>query len=586
MRDNVGQFCDDLGLSLPRIAEGCRPAIEKLAYVASVDAAQLYSEAFIQKGKRFSFKGQALIAHSLTRDRVRLCPRCCLEDIGRATYRVEARPYRRSSWLIGPIRTCPAHELALVDIGLSSSMNGAMDTSAAIAQVVPKLSEMAMRSFSRPPSAFERYCLDRIDDGRKNQEGSNWLDRMPLHAAMRICGVLGAVALHGPTVILESLSEHQMWACEAAGFDIARDGQAGIRAFLEECRRAFADSRGEWGTRAIYGRLWEWIAHETDDPAYEPLRDILWHHIVETTPVGIGKEILGRRLGQRLTHSIHSASREYGLHPKRLRKLLVETGVISDAETKGLSDEHVVFSEPADGLLSDLSDAMSLNDVRIYGNFPRPHERILYENGFIEPFISGGTDTLKDHCFRRRDVDDFLDRLLGDADPAYFGVTGFFDIPSAAKRACCRAEQVIQLLLDRKLTRVGRNPKVDGYLSVLVDVDELRPLVIGEDHGGVSLRTATGRIRTSDRVLTALIVGHYIKAERVKNAVTKQTQTIIRPAELDRFLREFVGLRVLAEERLEHFRRTKAEMEARGIRPAFDPKVIMATFYRRQDLME
>ena len=178
----------------------------------------------------------------------------------------------------------------------------------------------------------------------------------------------------------------------------------------------------------------------------------------------------------------------------------------------------------------------------------------------------------------------FLEQLLADADPKYAGEAAFHDIPSAAKRACCRAEQIIRLLLDRKLGRVGRNPEVEGYLSVLVDIDEVRPLVSGEDHGGINLRTAGSLIRTSDRVLRALIDNGFIAAECVPNPVTKQIQTIIRPEELERFQNEFIGLHVLAKERGQHFRKVTIELQAKDIRPAFDPMQVRAIFYRMAEL--
>lgn len=584
-RDHASEFCSDFGMSLREIADGNPQQIQRLAEVASADFHQLYKEAFFRTGKRYIHKGQALTAFTLARDRVRVCPHCLIGDLRQDAVRPEAQMYRRSKWLVVPIRTCAVHNVELIDIGMGSEVTACFDASAAMALAMGQLPQMKDSVRPRHPTPFEQYVAKRVE-GSEQAGTSTLLNELPLYVAMRVCQVLGAVAVHGPTVKLENLGDHALWECEAAGFEVAKGGESSISRVFEGCWEAVSGSRGEFGTRATYGRIYEWLAHETDDTAYDPIREILWRHIVGTTPIAPGMEILGRKLDQRQVHSVHSASKAYGLHPKRLRRLLVETGVISKTATEGLSNGHVIAAaEKAEPVLAEISTALSLNEVRDYANLPRPHERILYENGFIKPIIAGGTKELKNHAFRRKDIDDFLARLLIDAREEFFGSPGFYDIRAAAKRTCCRAEQIIRLLLDRKLRRVGRHPEVAGYLSVLVDVEELRPLVVGEDHGGINLRTATGRIRTSDRVMTALIANHFIKTERVKNPVTKQVQTIIRPEELDRFLREFVGLHVLAEERYEHFRRTKAEMDARKIKPAFDPKVVMATFYRRKDLV-
>src|SRR3546814_18504790 len=88
-----------------------------------------------------------------------------------------------------------------------------------------------------------------------------------------------------------------------------------------------------------------------------------------------------------------------------------------------------------------------------------------------------------DYAFAKCDLDAFLGRLLANAREVFDGVPGFFTIPETAKRACCSASEIVAMILNGRLTRVGRRRGVSGYMSVLVDVEETRGLVRRMDHG-------------------------------------------------------------------------------------------------------
>jgi len=54
---------------------------------------------------------------------------------------------------------------------------------------------------------------------------------------------------------------------------------------------------------------------------------------------------------------------------------------------------------------------------------------------------------------------------------------------AAAKKACCGAEAIVRLAIDGKLARKWKLAGERGYMSLLVDVDEVRGLVrFGTSH--------------------------------------------------------------------------------------------------------
>jgi hypothetical protein len=74
------------------------------------------------------------------------------------------------------------------------------------------------------------------------------------------------------------------------------------------------------------------------------------------------------------------------------------------------------------------------------------------------------------------------------------------NIPEAAKLAFCMSEEVVRLILDGKLVRKWRLRGERGYMAVLVDVTEVRALVRGPDHGGLTGMEIKDKLSTTAKV--------------------------------------------------------------------------------------
>lgn len=144
--------------------------------------------------------------------------------------------------------------------------------------------------------------------------------------------------------------------------------------------------------------------------------------------------------------------------------------------------------------------------------------------------------------------------------------------------------EILRLILDKKHKWVGLLARVEGYMSVLIDVDEVRAKVRGANHGGLTLEAVETRLSTSDGVVRALINGGHLTAMRVISPVNRCPIVVVPAAEVAKFQQEYVSLFALAKERRKHFRVVKNKLEFDGVQPAFDPKKIGASFYRRCDL--
>lgn len=581
---SVRHFSLDMGFNFQGLVDGEQSTIAMLARRMGVDVEPLAANAITKIGeRRYEFRGQALVRASLSRSVLRACPHCLMRDLDeRRETQAALRPFGRTVWLIDSIRTCPEHDLGLIAVSTASRAHRVHDFAVLIQPSLPNLAGLAKEAPARQPSAFERFLLARCD-GSSGADAA-FLAGLSFYAAARACEMIGAIATHGPRFTADKLSDADWHEAGAVGFDIATGGEDGIRSFLTGLQDRFVMTKGDWGLRLVFGRLYEWLAYESDDPAYEPLRDIITRHVMETMPVGPGDEIFGREVAVRRLHSVRSAATEFALHPKRLRKVLRAGGHITQ-EAMVLTDDRILFD--AVGVrefLGRVADTISLKQAGEYLNAPRPQEKLLFDAGFIQPVVRGGSEGIHGHAFARRDLDAFLGRLLANATDAGPDNTTLLPIPAAAKRACCSAMEIVALILDGMLSRIGRDRSTSGYLSVLVDPDEVKPFVRGTDIGGLTLREVERALASSTAVVKALVeLGHLPSCVRM-NPVKRCPQRVVSQVDLDAFTSRYTSLHSLARETGIHFRKLSGMLRRAGIHPAFDPHAVKASFYERKEL--
>ena len=582
-RLSAREFCLDFGLHFQSVVDGDAAAIATIADLGGVCGADLAAHAFVRidnQKRDYLHRGQRLVRSALCRGRVRVCPRCLLDDIAaRSSLDPALAVFGRSSWLIEAVKTCFEHALGLVEISADMAPSSLHDFVAHATPALARLDRLAATATGRETSGLERYVLDRLD----GRPGAPLLDSIELHAAIRLCEMIGAVAMFGRTANLKRLSEQDWLQAGAAGFAVAAGGEPAIGAFLDELQRTYAyTGAGNEGPQALFGRFYQWLEFGggAEHPAYDPIRAVVGRHIREHLPVGPGDVVFGEPVRERKVHSVTTLSMETGMHPKRLEKLLRAAGLVgsgSDASTHKLL---LCDARLAARVVERARGALSLPAAGRYLNAPRVHIQLLAKRRFITPCLPAADFSANDQ-YAPADLDEFLSRLLGGARAVGKPKPGQMTIPSAAKRSCCSAAEIIRLILDRKLDWVGRLKGARGYLSVLVDAEEIRHKVRGQDHGGLTPRQVAAALGCNDKIIAPLVAGGHLKAQRVVNPINRCPQVVIMPAEVERFRREYVSLFVLAKERGEHFLAAKKALDAVGIMPAFDAKKVGATFYRR-----
>lgn len=163
------------------------------------------------------------------------------------------------------------------------------------------------------------------------------------------------------------------------------------------------------------------------------------------------------------------------------------------------------------------------------------------------PRVSGADHGAADQ-FALEDLDAFLDRLLDGALPVKAAGDGQVSIPDGAKLACCASGEIVRLILDGRLFRKSRLTSERGYMSVLVDIEEVGALVRGPDHGGLTGLEIKDRLSATAKVAAALIKHGHLKTITVINPVNRCPIVVVPVVEVERFAADYVSLFALAKQ--------------------------------------
>lgn len=577
---NAREFCLHMGLQFQQVIDGTVESIKQLEALSGVDALSLSKAALVKQNGLHLINGEELRKQFLRRVPFKYCPACLISDSERKDRLPQARMYGRRNWMVSFIRTCPIHHVELANQDGFANRSLVHDFSVWTRESKLDFRAILAGTKNRRTSDFERYITARLN----NEETSvAFLDPLPLYAAGRLCEMLGAIVHFGIKVATNSVTDSQWWTYSETGYQVMSKGEDAIRECLSSFHDRFFEKAHDMGGKALYGRFYEWLSHKNVDAAYDPIRDLVRGHAVATLPFGPGDEIFGPISVARRWHSVRTASIKFGLHPKRLRKILIGAGLADPTAMKLTYDRILMDAPQVETLMEASQQTLSSVEAQAYVNAPLAQWKILLKEGFVKPFIEHATGPTMVRKFSLRELDRFLHSITKSSSGVpVAGKT--CQIQVACRHARCKISEAIDLLIRGELQDVALDPEARGIMAVHVNVSELSRKTKWGDHDGLSLIEAANDLRTAKKVLVALLNVGVMPSRSARNPVNRCPQTVIQPVDLAAFKTRFVSLGNLAIERGEHFRRTKKLLKEAGIFPAFDPQTIHASFYERTQI--
>ncbi len=558
-------------------------ALNAVATLGGADCSELSKYTPEPLGEKFCLlNGQKFGRLSISRTYFRFCPNCIEEDLRSYEGPPTARPWLRLEWTITHFRSCERHQVFLNAYHPNRRRFEPFDFSRAIEGLIPSLGELTAATLKSPPSPFQKWLLGKIDGGKDEQ---NWLDDVPLYAAVNFCETLGVSALHPPKVKTSLLTETQ-WA-EAAdeGFAIAHAGPDAVCMLLDKLNNLQSKTRGVWGPRDTYGLVYGLLQKTIIDEAYEKFRHVIREFAIRTMPIEPGTDVLGTTVHERVVHTIRTASRDSGAHALTIRKLFEKRGITEGRYESGLVDHRVtVDAAEIQNVVESLKDALSTPQVEKLTGIPRIPLKVLIADGYL-PTVTGSTGrAYAKHRFSKTEVDKLMNRLFQDAEIIADPAPRQLPVQEARNAACASNSQILSMIMGGVLKWKGRLAGVSDYGGLLVDADEITRLIrsSGEKTGLTKLE-AKNFIPGMGRDSVAMFIRDG-KLETVEefNPEARRMSTVISRGSAEKFLETFVSLGELSQISGLHHKQVRLLLRTVRIDPSFDPDEFQSFFYLRE----
>ncbi|MDX0907693.1 hypothetical protein GOL75_14365 [Sinorhizobium medicae] len=461
------EFCQDMGLRFQSLVDGDGPSVNRMLELTRQEHRANAVGIARREDRTLTFGSETLLRSNLSRHRLRVCPHCLDEDEASDCGYLGARAYGRLAWLPAFVRTCRTHGSMLVPLPEAAGFGSVHDFSARLELARPTWRRYVQASASAESSDFELYVENRLH-GRERE--AIWLDRLPLYAAGRLTEIVGATITHGRDFVTASLGERDWLDAGRRGFEVTSQGPTVFQEFLRTLHDKFRDRQGDFGGRLIYGRLYEMLAHENEDVVYDPIRDLIRETAVSSLPIGPDHRLFGVSSPRRW-HSVRSVTKEFGLHHKTARKMLVAADLI-DPDTNTDDSRTLVEAGEMETFVRRWQSSLKTDAAREYVNISRSSWEIVLKEGYVKPLIENYRQQGVAPLFPLDELDRFVARLEAVAPVGTTSNSDFVSLPSAAKRASVRLAQILQLLFDGGLKSAFTEAGVCGFGSVRVSVPE------------------------------------------------------------------------------------------------------------------
>lgn len=320
-----------------------------------------------------------------------------------------------------------------------------------------------------------------------------------------------------------------------------------------------------------------------------PVRDVVREFVLDTMPIDPGTTLFDLAVDGRRRHSLASLSRSTGVHKSTLRRALKLTGVLPvDVEP---DDRLTINAGEGERLADRIHHSISINKIPYYLNCNRTQAQMLVKRGIVSQLVPGlgrGGGVLTKVALG--DLDDFVCRFRANGTPVRQASDGMIDAITASEVVKTPVMDIVQLVLDHKLTSVELLPEEVGFRSVLISPEEVCSVLSPvECETGLSTHDVAKRLGVLPSGVTHLRTKFETSGRPFLSSLN-----IVAPSgtvphrfseeEVKRFQADYVTHSGLAKERGQSSRTTARELRKLDIKPIMRRELLNAAIYRRADL--
>lgn len=558
----VQDFSQDMRINWKSLVKGLSEELDLVSELSGVPREQMdkYASRLVVEPcgrKSFVVADQYLSNRQFVRGRLRVCPKCIMED---KTKFGDFGPYTRVYWHVSSIRTCPEHHVVLLELPAAEFPRDIHDTFGRIRDHW-SLIEAATRCLEfRELSSFERYQINRLD-GRSSR---NWIDELPFEIVAKTSEMLGLVCAFGSQKAFSSASDAELAKAGRLGFDTLSKGKQGIEAKLKLIQKRSTGFRA--GHYTDFGHFARWLDRRAHDERYSPIFEIYRDFVFRNYPIGQGEFVLGKPCPRRKLHSYATIAKEFEIDPSRLKNLLWGFGFGQGKRTKALSSYEIGYFPAAESeakireMLNVVDRVQAAKRLNING----PLFDRMRKIGVIQPAAT--FEGLKG-LYQPDHLDEVIAKFLDRAEPVDDLVGTQMDIGVACNKAKVKIEHVVPLILDGRLKWLGRQKGVKGLAALTVDLEEILDLFEGPPLQGYTKQELKRLLRVNDPTITHLIQEKYIRAQKTRHPRSRRPLSIIPYEAYEAFLTRYVTLGILAHQIGTQAKHVSSRLEKLSIDP-------------------
>lgn len=388
----LSSFCRDFQLGQVELTRGTTQSLERLSELTGVDPGMLMQATWRAEHPFAYFRGHAFGTKDRDAEGSRACIQCLLDD--HAADPSGACICFRGEWRISCLHICEVHNAPIVTLP-KTARQLRWDF---VARVLAQRNGLIVPSLRRAPSGLETYVRSRVNG--VSQE-PNWLDALPVRAAVASCNAIGATAVFGGEHNRDLLTDAHWWEAGGKGFEIISGGADAIAAFLRDHQVP------------THGSLHLWLCSaKASETVYDPFRDILTHHFVDTVAFHRNARMFGEPLPAREIHSVVTAAEEFGIFPKFIRRIVLARLPEAEVEQEKADGELTFKAADFADEFRRLASALLVRDLPNYAGCKPMTAQTLVRKGFITPILAPNGDRLGILRFAREDVDGSWDDCL------------------------------------------------------------------------------------------------------------------------------------------------------------------------------
>lgn len=564
-------LCNDLGLDWAGIVRGEDMQLRALAALGGADAGDLMKWAIRRlDGLTFEIGRDVVPNKTLVRSRLRLCPRCVVED-GDA-------PYRRFHWNVGSIRSCERHNTPLIQLPHQPYSFSNYDFAPRVSECRDIIQKAADQGVSRPFSGFEAYLMRRL---RGLDTFEPYPDSLPLHIFCRLSENLG-FALLGNTKRNDAISEDDWHKAAARGFAYTRHGVEGIEKALTELQRDPLQSNASH--KIDYGKFWTWLGHAPASPEIDAIRSVAREFVISHFPISKGTMVLGQPCQKTLIYSVNSAKQEHRISRKRLVRCLVDRGaaIRAGGREESLVLKRQITAEDIENILSHRDHLVRRRDAAaLLGSTDKAFRQLR-----IRGDIKQHTDEIdRRPMYDPEEIRNYLNRVferLPKEDRRGFGRV---PLPDGCQKLGTSLIGAADLIADGKVrsARLGRIGK--GLDRITVELDDLRDAILGAMTPARPKLRAAAYLATSLRTIDYLVNTGDLELIKRGHSLKGYDFPAVSESSLNRFLVDHTTVGRLAKGIGQNFMFMMHALEKSGIESVPVPKGV-GRYYLREHLLE